>query len=146
MTGRASFDEHLITLCAVPAAQVASVWPWVEPELRRACARSDGRYAAEDVRAALLARDMQLWIAVGAAGRGIESVCVTELVKYPQEKRCGLVFCAGRRPERWLHHLDEIAGWARAQGCAALELQGRPGWEKLLPGWEKTHVLLRKRI
>jgi hypothetical protein len=56
------------------------------------------------------------------------------------------VFCAGQNPGHWLGHLDGIATWARAQGCAALELQGRPGWERLLEGWEKTHVLLRKRI
>lgn len=147
MTCIASAVQDPAVLSAVPADRVASIWPQAEPELRRACNRSDGRYAVEDVLASLLTRDMQLWLSVdvGDSDR-IEAVCVTEIVRYPQERRCGLVFCAGHRPARWLHHLDEIGGWARAQGCAALELQGRPGWERLLRGWEKTHVLLRKRL
>jgi hypothetical protein len=131
----------------VPAASIRAIWPKVEAQLRRACDRADGRYAVDDVLAALLRREMQLWIAVNRSDPDrIEAVCVTEIVNYPQEKRCGLVFCAGRNPGHWLDHLDGIATWARAQGCTALELQGRPGWERLLEGWEKTHVLLRKRI
>lgn len=119
----------------------------VASALRRACERSDGRYAIGDVFAALLRRDMQLWIAVDEASEDpVEAVCITEMIAYPREKRCGVVFCAGRNPGRWLHHLESIEGWARAQGCAAVELQGRPGWERLLKGWDKTHVLLRKRI
>ena len=90
---------------------------------------------------------MQLWIAVDRSEpERIEAVCVTEIVSYPRERRCGLVFCAGDESGRWLHHLDAIADWARGQGCAALELQGRPGWERRLPEWKKTHVLLRKRL
>ncbi len=134
-------------LIGVAAADVAAAWPAVQGEIGRACARSDGRYGSDDVLAALLARDMQLWLSVEAAApERVAAACVTEIVDYPKERRCGLVFCAGHRPDRWLHHLDAIADWARAQGCAALELQGRPGWEKLLQGWAKTHVLLRKRI
>lgn len=134
-------------LVGVPQAELSKVWPAIAPMLKRACERSDGRYAIEDVRAALHRREMQLWLAVAADVDGaVEAVCVTELVRYPREKRCGIVFCAGREPQRWLHHLDAIEKWARAHGCAALELQGRPGWERLLESWDKTHVLLRKRI
>lgn len=133
-------------LVGVSHAVVPTLWPNVAPVLQRACDRSDGRYAVDDVRAALLRRDMQLWIAVGGGTDTIEAICITEIVAYPQEKRCGVVFCAGRDVPRWLHHLDAIEAWAQMQGCAALELQGRPGWERLLDGWDKTHVLLRKRI
>ena len=135
-------------LFGIPADKVLAVWRIVEPEIRRACARSDGRYESDDVLAALLARDMQLWLAIDVAVPGkMDAVCVTQIANYPRQRRCALVFCAGHRPERWLHHLDTIGEWARAQGCVAMELQGRPGWERLLgDGWEKTHVLLRKRI
>lgn len=134
-------------LVGVSHALVPAFWTKVAPVLDRACDRSDGRYAVDDVLAALLRRDMQLWIAADDPSDGaVEAACITEIIAYPREKRCGLVFCAGRAPACWLHHLDVIEAWARDQGCAALELQGRPGWERLLDGWEKTHVLLRKRI
>lgn len=133
-------------LLAVPPDVVPAFWQLVVPDLGKAIAHADGRYALEDVLAALLARDMQLWIAVDSRSMAIAAVCVTEIVNYPQEKRCGLVFCAGRSVERWIRHLDEIEAWAREQECDALELQGRPGWERLLPDWRKTHVLLSKRF
>jgi len=134
-------------LLAIPKDQIPFIRTVVEPEIRRACARSDGRYDSADVLAALLAREMQLWLAVDATSGKTNAVCVTQIVNYPRERRCSLAFCAGKRPGLWLHHLDDIAEWAKAHGCAALELQGRPGWEKLLPaGWKRTHVLLRKRI
>lgn len=133
-------------LMAVPADVVPAFWPITAPLIERAVEHADGRYSLEDVRAALLARDMQLWAALDARSLVIEAICVTEIVTYPGERRCGIVFCAGRRAERWLRHLDEIGDWAREQRCGALELQGRPGWERLLPEWRKTHVLLSKRL
>jgi hypothetical protein len=139
-------DTGRTVLMGISPDMLPVFWPLVAPLLAQALEHADGRYALEDVRDALLARDMQLWIAVDPRSLAIEAACVTEIVAYPREKRCGVVFCAGRRTERWLRHLDEIEDWARGQGCHALELQGRPGWERLLRDWEKTHVLLRKRL
>lgn len=136
----------MTTLVGIPHDLVPTLWPKIVGDMERACDRSDARYAAAHVLSALLRRDMQLWLAAGDGENPIEAVCVTEIVAYPREKRCGIVFCAGRNAARWLHHLEAIENWARKQGCAALELQGRPGWERLLEGWDKTHVLLRKRI
>ena len=134
-------------LIGVPAAAIEPIWSRVAPILQRACARSDGRYAVEDIHAALACGDMQLWIAIDPSQvNEIEAACATEIVNYPRERRCGLVFCAGQHPERWLHHLQTIGDWAREQGCVAMEMQGRPGWERLLRDWQKTHVLLTKRL
>jgi hypothetical protein len=133
-------------LLGIPPDVVPAFWQIAAPLIGRAIEHADGRYEIADVLAAVLARDMQLWIAVDARSMAVEAACVTEIVAYPREKRCGLVFCAGREADRWIRHLPEIADWAREQGCAALELQGRPGWERLLRDWQKTHVLLRKRL
>ena len=136
-------------LRGVPRWALDRYWPLAEPAIARAVARSDGRYAVADVFAALRAGEMQLWISLAEIddrADAIEAVCVTEIVSYPREKRCGIVFCAGKDRKNWLHHLAGIETWAKAQGCAAFELQGRPGWERALPDWRKTHVILRKRI
>lgn len=146
MTEKTATHTPPTMLMGIPADVVPAFWQIVTPLLGRALEHADGRYEVEDILAALLACDMQLWIAVDARSMAVEAVCVTEIIAYPQEKRCGLVFCAGREANRWLRHLQDIEEWAREQGCAALELQGRPGWERLLGGWQKTHVLLRKRL
>ena len=136
-------------LRGVPRWVLGRYWPLVEPAIARAVARSDGRYAVADVLTALRAGDMQLWISlteIDDRASAIEVACVTEIVSYPREKRCGIVFCAGTERKNWLHQLAGIEAWAKAQGCTAFELQGRPGWERALPEWRKTHVILRKRI
>jgi len=136
-------------LRGVPRWALDRYWPIAEPVIARAVAWSDGRYAVADVFAALRAGDMQLWISLAEIDHGanaVEAACVTEIVSYPREKRCGIVFCAGQDRKNWLHQLAGIETWAKAQGCTAFELQGRPGWERVLPDWRKTHVILRKRI
>lgn len=127
----------------MPAEAVAAVWPAVRPLVGAALAHADGRYAPEDVLAALRDRRMQLWL---AGEGGLEAVCVTEILDYPRQRRCNLFLCAGRARRRWLAGLAAIEGWARAEGCAAMELQGRRGWQRLLPDYRPTHVLLRKDL
>ncbi|HLB80612.1 MAG TPA: hypothetical protein VJJ77_08910 [Dongiaceae bacterium] len=136
-------------LCGVPRWALDRYWPPAEAAIARAVARSDGRYAVADVLAALRAGDMQLWVSLAEIDDGasaVEAACITEIVSYPREKRCGIVFCAGKERKNWLHQLAGIETWAKALGCTAMELQGRPGWERILPDWRKTHVILRKRI
>lgn len=146
MTRKTGTDAPPTMLMGIPPDIVPAFWQIAAPMVGRAVEHADGRYDIDDVLAALLARDMQLWLAVDSRSMAVEAACVTEIVAYPREKRCGLVFCAGRDMNRWLRHLSEIGDWAREQGCVALELQGRPGWERRLRDWQKTHVLLSKRL
>jgi len=131
-------------LVGVAAEAVARLWPRIEPLVRRGLAYADGRYAPGDVLRALLARDMQLWLVVG--GGTIEAVCVTEILRYPRQRRCNIFLCAGGGMRRWVGLLRDIEGWAREQGCAAVELQGRPGWARVLKDYRRTYILLRKEL
>ena len=124
---------------------VPTVWPLIEHLVVRALEYADGRYAASDVLMRLLARDMQLWLAVDWLG-SIHGVCVTEIVNYPRSRRCQLFLAAGRDPRRWMNALATIESWAKAQGCDAIDCSGRAGWERLLHGYKKTHVSLRKEL
>ena len=40
----------------------------------------------------------------------------------------------------------EIEIYAKTEGFDRLEIMGRPGWEKVLEGYEKVAVLLRKEL
>ena len=40
----------------------------------------------------------------------------------------------------------EIEIYARSEGFERLEIMGRPGWERVLEGYEKVAVLLRKEL
>lgn len=134
----------MTALTGVRSDRIEALWPRVLPFVDRALGHAGGRYAAEDVLSALLKAQMQLWIAVG--GDRIEAVLVTEIVDYPRQRRCNLFLGAGNALEACLAHLPAIEAWARAQGCDAIEAGGRPGWERVLPGFRRTQVMLEKEL
>ena len=41
---------------------------------------------------------------------------------------------------------SEIEIYAKAEGFERLEIMGRPGWERVLEGYEKVAVLMRKEL
>ena len=90
---------------------------------------------------------MQLWVACDEKGAHIEGVCVTEIVRYSSgRKAASVVICTGRERENWVSHIEAIEAWAKEAGCDMIEMWARPGWEKDLPSYKRTHVLLEKRL
>ena len=133
-----------IELVAVPSLRVPDRWPEVAALVERALHHSDGRYASEDFLHALIRREMQLW-GVRQAGRTV-GVIITALRNYPRQRRCRYLLLAGDGFDRWQHLQRDIEEWARANGCTAMEMCGRRGWERKLKGWRATHVEMSKEL
>src|SRR5262245_19174507 len=72
-------------LIGVPAAEIAAVWPLVEPLIADACRRGGGKDAPPDIRRALTERDQQLWLAWDGS---VVALAVTEIVCHPRKKCC----------------------------------------------------------
>jgi hypothetical protein len=132
------------TLLPVSSRLVDSVWPDVVGHIDRALARGGGRYAPADFLHALIRREMQLWL-VQEDGH-ILGVIVTELRNYPRRRCCRYLLLAGDGFVRWQHLQQDIEAWARANGCAAMEMCGRRGWERKLKGWRATHIEMSKEL
>lgn len=132
-------------LVGIPAAAVAAVWPLVEPLIADACRRGGGKDAPPDIFRALTGRDQQLWLAWDGS---VVALAVTEIVCHPRKKCCRIRICTGRRRQSWQHQLAAIETWARAHGCAAMELIARPGWSRLLKGqgYAVTHLYCEKEL
>jgi hypothetical protein len=132
-------------LVGVPAAEIDSVWPLVEPLIAAACRRGRDKDAPDDIRGALKARDLQLWLAWDGA---VAALAVTQIVCHPRKKCCRIRICTGRGRRAWQGYIAVIEAWARAQGCAAMELIARPGWSRILArhGYATTHVFCEKEI
>jgi hypothetical protein len=131
----------------VRSLDVDAIWPLVRPFIERALAAGDGGHAAEDVRRLCAARDAQLWLGLGAGG--LEMVAVTEIRGLPRTRIARVWLLAGIDARGWIEEcLPAIEDWARAEGCAALELVGRKGWLRRLPaaGWSHTQVVMRKEL
>jgi hypothetical protein len=132
-------------LIGIPPAEVDAVWPLVEPQIAAVCRRGRGKESPDDIRQALKARDQQLWLAWDGA---IAAVAVTQIVRHPRKTCCRIRICAGRERRSWQAHIAAIEAWARAKGCAAMELIARPGWSRVLArhGYEITHVFCEKEL
>lgn len=140
-----------LAFTGVPAAEVEALWPGVAAHFAGIAARSRGRFAPRDWRRAFRDRSRQLWVAHEPAGTAIgevRAVLATELRRYPGRRVAALVACSGSGREDWIGFLSLVEAWARAQGCAAIEAEARPGWRRVLAphGYAATHVILEKEL
>lgn len=86
---------------------------------------------------------MQLWM---VWSDHCEAAVVTEVVTSQAEKTCNIVACGGTAARRWIHLLEKIEAWAAEHGCKIVRVTGRAGWERMLPDYRRTAVVLDKRL
>lgn len=117
--------------------------------LKPAVERSKGEWRVGDIIALILQGSMQLW--TSERDGEVEAVCVTQLLFWPNMKALNFVFIGGKRAGNWIAMDDEMAEWARSQGCT--ELRGvfdmdRKGWWRWIArkGWEPAYTIVRKAI
>lgn len=105
--------------------------PLLEPAL-------DGTWTMEAVRDELLRGRAKLWPME-------RSAAVTQLHDYPAGRVCR-VWLAGGDLDELRDGLEVLDRYAREQRCTRIEIEGRPGWERVLDGYEKRRVILTKDI
>lgn len=129
-----------VTGSLVPADMLSAAWPYVLPHIEKMAEATRGKLTTDDMRARIAGEECQLWVAL--EGKELLATLVTEIVVYPQRKVARIVGCVGEHRAKWIHLLGQIQDWARANGCAAMEIVARKGWAKALPDFQLTHVLL----
>lgn len=136
--------DSLPVLIGVKSDRIDAVWPEIEGLVVRGLEYCAGTHWPEDVKAALIKRQMQLHV---AQGDRIEAICITQFVNYPRRLLCNLFLLAGANMGRWFHYLPVLMAWARSEGCDGLEVRhGRQGWARALgPEWS-TAVILRRDL
>lgn len=136
----------MTALSLIPNAEVVERWPDFRPFLAGMCERSNHRYEPADLLRLLLADQYQLWSA--AEGQAIDAMMLTRVVEFPGAKACEMAAAFGENSKEWVGFIGEVEDWARGQGCGLMQPIGRPGWERVLKpfGYEKTHVLLEKKL
>lgn len=135
------------TLRTIPAYRIKAEWPKVLPFIRRALEYDSGRYTEQRLFGAILQRDMQAWVAIDPEdGDRLVAVLITELINYHKKRACRLFLSAGDDLAAMLDHLPAIEIWAADVGCQSVEVGGRPGWSRALPGYRMTAVILEKEL
>lgn len=92
---------------------------WIEDALEY----GGGLYALSDIRQGVASGMYQLW-------PGKQSVCITELCRYPQAAAVNVLLGGGDLTEL-LEMAPHVLDWARANGAKVATIYGRPGWSKV---------------
>lgn len=116
--------------------QLTRCRPLIENALKHSGNTHDFIDVAEGVYKGL----MQLW--------PLEKSCiVTEIISHPQKKVLHIFLGAGDLTEILSIHLD-VLEFAKSQGCTAVSMNGRKGWQKALKKYniDVLHVAFWKDI
>lgn len=132
-------------LFALQSCEVEKWWPYVLRHIERWVER-DGVITADEVLYELKQARAQLWCLY--AGE-IVGVWVTR-IEGSAKTKWGFVWgCAGDfepHKEAALQGFETIEQWFKSQDCEFVEMIGRQGWERLLPGYQRHSVVLRKGL
>ena len=132
-----------VELVCVDPERVHDVWAHVAPRIRSAIERT-GLSDFAELERDVLRGGQQLWLAWN--GEAIEAAATTHLTLVGPQKVCVITTCAGEHMKQWLPLLSYIERYAKAEGCAIIRIFGRHGWQRVLPEYEVSNVVLDKEL
>lgn len=108
------------------------------PWLQAALDRSNGTHEWQDVLALLEAGKAQFW-------PGNEAAMVTEILRHPR-KSVMHIWLAGGDMAELLRMVPDVEIFGKMNGCEAIALDGRTGWQRVLKDWGVGGVSMFKEI
>lgn len=131
-------------IAGIPSVSVMEIWRSVEPILSRVVTKETGETLGS-VLTALQTAKKQLWI-VGT----FQGAVITEIQDRPSERVLFVVFIAGDDMKSWMDDLAALLDeYAQANDCAAIEFNGRRGWNKIgesRPEWRAIRTVFRREF
>lgn len=111
----------------------------LQKRLRKALAVGGDTHDPQDIAAAIERGEMQAWV-------NGDSLVITEVVHFPRLSVVNIVIAVGSLSEV-MSLQPAIEDFARQHNCAALRMQGRKGWERVLPhhGWKADQKVIFER-
>lgn len=123
----------------IPANLIDRFWPFAEPYIKRALDHTRGEFLPSDIKDYCKDRIIQLWLV--SENERVIAAATTEIITYPRKKHCRVVTLAGSKAVEWTQLLDVVlAGWAREQGCDAMEAYVRKGYAPVLANYGYKHM------
>lgn len=130
-------------LACVDPKDVPQWWPHLAHYIARAMDKGGmGRFA--DVERDVLGANAYLWVAMESGS--VLAAAVTKVTQEKTHRLCTIVACGGYDWTRWGNLIEGLEKYARAENCQHMEIAGRPGWLKRLPGYRLAKVVIRKEL
>lgn len=120
--------------------EINLIWPEIEPMIIKVLKKCEEDYTIESIKDSLLEKKIQLWTSYN---RGIEAFILTHIAIYPNHKICEIFMCGGANLHNWLRFLPNLKEWALNLDCKYIRFQGRTGWERKLPNFKKTKIIMQ---
>jgi hypothetical protein len=123
----------------IPFWDVADRWPFVAHFLQKALDKQTA-WNQQGIQTEILKGSMHLWEVPG------EAALVTQIQNFPLERICVIVLCGGSGlAEHKDFVMSKLTHYAKAHGCQALTIVGRPGWARVL-GFDLGERVMRKKV
>lgn len=137
----------MIVLDRVPLEDVERVWPFVVEHIRAGCAAVTSEVTAEFIYAEAIADRRTIWC-VFDTDDPFGPFLAAFATGQRQTNRGTVLFIdviGGRNRGCWLTQcLGELEAQAKAIGITRIEIEGRRGWKRVLPGYRETRVVMEK--
>jgi hypothetical protein len=125
---------------------------WTETMLRKhltpAIAKSHGRITIDQVFYLMNTDRVQVWFAL--CDDEVITALVTEVVEWVSGRKCLKVMLAGgfgSMKKAIVPIMDKLEEFAMLEVCASVMVEGRKGWERVLPdGYTFSHVTCEKEL
>ncbi len=130
-----------MNLICVNPADVERTWPFVSSMMYVAMKRGDFS-SFKVVERAVLDGKMLLWLV--HQDKKIAAAVITQITSTEWRKVLSIVACSGKDMDEWLPLITDIEKFAGSEGCHAVRIIGRHGWERKLPQYRPTRVVLER--
>lgn len=134
-------------LLAIRPDLVSKVWPFIAHWIDALNDKRESWWRMPDPKAACENRDAQLWLIWDSAAGRARGAVVTQITT-DSARVAEVPLVAGDNMADWLHLLDDLEEWARAENCVAMIGYARSGWARMLKdkGWRERARLIERKL
>ena len=130
----------------VPSDMIEVLWPQILPLVLPAIEKSKGEISPEGMRTRLIEDDERL---IGVLDETTFIACFTlRIIDFETGvRKLNVIACGGTLlSEWWEEGWDLVKQTAKAVGCNAIQVIGRPGWERKIPDLHKCYTVLEAEV
>lgn len=124
-----------LTVTAIPYGHIHEIIEYVIPFIKKAAKWSMGRMETDDILKAIFNRSVILWLVFDQDDKSIHGFLTTEIRQYSFSKQFCVLNCGGKEGslEACVDTVfDTFEEFAQANGCDAIEIEGRAAWSKFI--------------